>query len=274
MQRRIAELYAIAAGQALQKERLLTVDVVPLDFCAYTPADMEPYVRRPTAAISKDVPAVPEWWPLEMRTGISRYDSGSHNDRAIGQLQCTRTPTPWPSYPHVAVGGTFDHLHVGHKILLTATALAATKRVVCGISADVMLEKKRYKEQLEPYRERELNVLLFLRKIRKDLIVELAPLLDVYGPTAVDASIEALVVSQETFEGSKALNVLREEKGFASMHIMPIDLIATLSDPDGSQTSSMHTSVENTTLKISSTAIRAALAEKQQQQQHRSRPFR
>ncbi|KAJ2497756.1 hypothetical protein GGH96_004852 [Coemansia sp. RSA 1972] len=53
MQRRIAELYAVAAGQALQKERSLVVDVVPLDFCAYSPDDMELYMHRPTTAISK-----------------------------------------------------------------------------------------------------------------------------------------------------------------------------------------------------------------------------
>ncbi|KAJ1787315.1 hypothetical protein LPJ62_003416 [Coemansia sp. RSA 2167] len=213
MQRRISELYAVAAGQALKKEWSLIVDVIPLDFCAYSPDDMEPYMHRPTGAISK-------------------------------------------------VGGTFDHLHIGHKILLTATALAATKRVVCGISADALLEKKKYKELLEPYRVRELNTLLFLRKIRKDIIVELAPISDPYGPTSVDASIEALVVSQETLNGSKALNVRREENGLAPMHLMPIDLI--VAPLDGAQANSMHASVDNSALKISSTAIRAALAEKQQ----------
>ncbi|KAJ2482633.1 hypothetical protein IWW56_000975 [Coemansia sp. RSA 2131] len=263
MQRRIAELYAVAAGQALQKERSLIVDVIPLDFCAYSSDDMEPYMHRPTEAISKDIPAVPEWWPQEMRASISQYNSGHGDARAetSSQPQPTRTPTPWTSYPHVAVGGTFDHLHVGHKILLTATALAATKRVVCGISADALLEKKKYKELLEPYRVRELNTLLFLRKIRKDIIVELAPISDPYGPTSVDASIEALVVSQETLNGSKALNVRREENGLAPMHLMPIDLIVTPSD--GAQ-NSMQASVNNSGLKISSTAIRAALAEKQQ----------
>ncbi|KAJ2276805.1 hypothetical protein J3F81_001218 [Coemansia sp. RSA 371] len=243
MQRRISELYAVAAGQALKKEWSLIVDVIPLDFCAYSPDDMEPYMHRPTGAISKGSRA-------------------ARAETSTNQPQSTRTPTPWTSYPHVAVGGTFDHLHIGHKILLTATALAATKRVVCGISADALLEKKKYKELLEPYRVRELNTLLFLRKIRKDIIVELAPISDPYGPTSVDASIEALVVSQETLNGSKALNVRREENGLAPMHLMPIDLI--VAPLDGAQANSMHASVDNSALKISSTAIRAALAEKQQ----------
>ncbi|KAJ2453552.1 hypothetical protein EV183_002191 [Coemansia sp. RSA 2336] len=240
MQRRVAELYAVAAGRALLKEHPLNIDIVPLDF------------------------SVPGWWPAEMRKHISLYDQPDNvtpDVQPSQSLACSsRTDTPWKSYPHVAVGGTFDHLHVGHKILLTAAAMAATKRVVCGISADRLLENKKYRELLEPYRDRELHVLLFLRKIRKDLIVELVPISDPYGPTAVDASIEALVVSQETLAGSQSLNKRREENGLLPMKLMAIDLVATLSD----KPQSMQASAENTALKVSSTAIRAALYEKQQ----------
>ncbi|KAJ2852034.1 hypothetical protein IWW36_000613 [Coemansia brasiliensis] len=266
MQRRVAELYAVAAGQALLKEYPLNIDVVPLDFCAYSPEDMDPYSNWPTAAISSDLSAVPGWWPAEMHKHISLYDQPGNVTPAVQpnqSLSCSsRTETPWKSHPHVAVGGTFDHLHVGHKILLTAAAMVATKRVVCGISADRLLESKKYRELLEPYRDRELHVLLFLRKIRKDLIVELVPISDPYGPTAVDASIEALVVSQETLAGSQSLNVRREENGLQPMKLMAIDLVATLSEADKPQ--SMQALAENTALKVSSTAIRAALYEKQQ----------
>ncbi|PIA16780.1 Nucleotidylyl transferase [Coemansia reversa NRRL 1564] len=219
-----------------------------------------------------DLSILPEWWPSEMRSNVIEYTSTSTLSSRISavtkeniQQQSTRTATPWPSYSHVAVGGTFDHLHVGHKILLTATALAATKRVVCGISADALLVNKKYKELLEPYRMRELNVLLFLRKIRKDLIVELAPLYDPYGPTASDASIEALVVSQETLQSANALNVRRRENDMPPMHLMSIDLLATTRTIDNSisQDNLASVSLENTPLKISSTAIRAALAQKQ-----------
>jgi hypothetical protein len=38
------------------------------------------------------------------------------------------------TFNHVAVGGTFDHLHAGHKILLTMTAWITGKRLVCGVT--------------------------------------------------------------------------------------------------------------------------------------------
>lgn len=37
-------------------------------------------------------------------------------------------------YNNVVLGGTFDRLHVGHKILLTEAALRAQKRLVVGVT--------------------------------------------------------------------------------------------------------------------------------------------
>jgi len=39
-------------------------------------------------------------------------------------------------YENVVLGGTFDHLHAGHKILLSMTAWIASKRVVCGVTGN------------------------------------------------------------------------------------------------------------------------------------------
>jgi hypothetical protein len=37
-------------------------------------------------------------------------------------------------YGNVSVGGTFDRLHAGHRLLLAATALVATQNVYVGIT--------------------------------------------------------------------------------------------------------------------------------------------
>lgn len=37
-------------------------------------------------------------------------------------------------YPVVALGGTFDHLHAGHKILLSMAAWIAGKKIIVGVT--------------------------------------------------------------------------------------------------------------------------------------------
>ncbi|KAI7826284.1 hypothetical protein BX661DRAFT_198898 [Kickxella alabastrina] len=224
MQRRIADLYAVAMGRALRNKSAVSVDIVPADFCAYSVDDMEEF------------------------KGCTTLVAASDNDNL-------RAPLPWTTHRHVAVGGTFDHLHTGHKILLTATALATTHRIVCGISADALLENKKHKEFLQSYRTRE-------------------PGADCgsYGPTATDSTIGALVVSQETLGGSSVLNVRRKENGMVPMELMPVDLITTSAGgkdssigdaaADLDEECGAAVSSENTALKVSSTAIRAALAER------------
>jgi hypothetical protein len=41
---------------------------------------------------------------------------------------------PSPRYPVVALGGTFDHLHAGHKILLSMAAWIASRKVIVGVT--------------------------------------------------------------------------------------------------------------------------------------------
>ncbi len=41
---------------------------------------------------------------------------------------------PFTVFEHVVLGGTFDHLHPGHKIMLTVAALSASKSLVIGLS--------------------------------------------------------------------------------------------------------------------------------------------
>ncbi|GFP59935.1 uncharacterized protein C1F12.08 [Trichoderma asperellum] len=80
----------------------------------------------------------------------------------------------------VCLGGTFDHLHPGHKLLLHATVLlmkipdktsssssSSGKQavLVVGISGDELLTKKKYAEVLQPWDVRASNVLRFLSTI-------------------------------------------------------------------------------------------------------------
>lgn len=46
------------------------------------------------------------------------------------------------TYENVVLGGTFDRLHVGHKILLTEAVLRARKRVVVGVTDSSMVKSE------------------------------------------------------------------------------------------------------------------------------------
>lgn len=45
-------------------------------------------------------------------------------------------------YNNVVLGGTFDRLHIGHKILLSEAALRAKRRLVVGVTDVNMIASK------------------------------------------------------------------------------------------------------------------------------------
>lgn len=54
------------------------------------------------------------------------------------------------SYSDVALGGTFDHIHNGHRLLLAQSAVLARQRVVVGISSGPLLANKVLPELIKP----------------------------------------------------------------------------------------------------------------------------
>lgn len=121
----------------------------------------------------------------------------------------------------VAVGGTFDHLHDGHKILLLLTAFCAEKRIIVGITGEELLKLKKYKEFLEPLAVRIESVCRFLQKVvLSDQRFELYQINDVCGPTGYIQDIDALVISQETRLGAAFVNERRAEKSYRPLTVI------------------------------------------------------
>lgn len=124
----------------------------------------------------------------------------------------------------VGLGGTFDHLHDGHKLLLK-TALKLSKKVVIGLTTDVLLKKKKFGALLENYKVREQKIKDFIKNFESLKKIEIVELNDKYGPPVIEPEYEGIVVSQETYSNALKINELRESKGFKPLIIIVIPLL-------------------------------------------------
>ncbi|KAH9627870.1 hypothetical protein HF086_015314 [Spodoptera exigua] len=141
------------------------------------------------------------------------------NEEPVGILEKVRT------YENVVLGGTFDRLHNGHKVLLSQAVLRATKSVTVGVTDMNMLQVKTLPELIQPVEERIKEVHNFLMDINPDLEYNLFPLKDLYGPTKDDPKFQLIVVSDETIRGAVKINEKREEKGIPPMDVHVISII-------------------------------------------------
>ena len=69
----------------------------------------------------------------------------------------------------VCVGGTFDHMHLGHCLLLTQACLVTGRVLHCGVTSDALLTRKAYATLIEPFNARLDRVKKFLSLVAPHL---------------------------------------------------------------------------------------------------------
>jgi len=112
------------------------------------------------------------------------------------------------SYRLAAIGGTFDHFHLGHQKLIT-TALKFAEKLIIGVSDPSFSQVKTFGQSIESYLVRRQNILKYLAQIGATKNTKIVPLHDLYGPTLTQKDIDLLVVSQQTLKGAKLINQKR-----------------------------------------------------------------
>ena len=121
----------------------------------------------------------------------------------------------------IAVGGTFDPLHAGHKALLAKAAeLSRGGELLVGLTSNEMVRNKSH--DVADYRQRFEDVLDFIRSQGIEPII--VRLDDPYGPT-IHENFDQIVVSPETHPIALKINSIRRKNGLEPLKIVLVDYI-------------------------------------------------
>ncbi|MEI7827753.1 MAG: phosphopantetheine adenylyltransferase [Euryarchaeota archaeon] len=119
----------------------------------------------------------------------------------------------------VAIGGTFDVLHDGHKALLKKAYTLGD--VIIGLVSDEMARKKAH--VVNTYHTRKKSITVYLKALTgtDPLIVALN---DPYGPT-LEKRFDYIVVSPETLPVAKEINALRSQRGLLPIKVVCVNFV-------------------------------------------------
>ncbi|GEM_PF-101877 len=131
------------------------------------------------------------------------------------------------SFEKIALGGTFDHFHLGHKKLLEIS-FSLSKKVIIGISkSQLLLKNKVLFEAIESYSQRKKSVCNFLSKkkwLDRALII---PINDFIGKVDKLKKVQGLVLSRQTYLNGLKINQLREDNGLEKLRLIIVNDVLT-----------------------------------------------
>ncbi|WFC99549.1 Elongator subunit elp2 [Malassezia yamatoensis] len=247
----LQQIYTKTWNIATQQDRLRT--------------EINVYLIPGTSHTNKGRTAIDRWIAAYGRGVTAAWILGQ--DFELGVLQRLSTPAiqridfspssasrmensvPLRTQHTVALGGTFDHLHIGHKLLLSIAALCATRRLIVGVTSDELLVNKKHRHFVEPIAERLCAVRRFVRAFRtpfSPLELDVVPISDVCGPAGTDPELNLLVVTEETAKGADTIAEARQKNCVKAVDVHVVSLVNAAASTD----------------KVGSTAIRGWLESK------------
>lgn len=125
-------------------------------------------------------------------------------------------------YNHIILGGTFDRLHAGHE-LFVKTALKMGERITIGITTEPLYRHKPLSQIVEDYKIRETNVRDYILKSRPRFQnVKIIPIVNVYGSSLTDLTIDSICVTQATKKVALLINKKRKQAGMKPLKVIVV----------------------------------------------------
>ncbi|PRP75471.1 hypothetical protein PROFUN_15721 [Planoprotostelium fungivorum] len=134
------------------------------------------------------------------------------------------------SYKKVALGGTFDHFHDGHKSLLRKAAEVTSGELIVGVTGAELLNNKKYAELIQPFDVRAKSAKDYLQSLKDSVHYRIVELHEPNGPTTEEEDVEAIVVTSETRKGGESINQIRQSKGWRALDIVEAAIVENQAD--------------------------------------------
>ena len=127
-------------------------------------------------------------------------------------------------FKKLALGGTFDILHKGHKETLR-NAFSLSEKVLIGLSTDTLVQNLHKKHKVNPYEERKKVLEEFLEKEGLKDRVEILPIHHRFGVAHEIQDLDAIMVSKETYPIALEINKIRKERGFKKLEVVILEKV-------------------------------------------------
>jgi pantetheine-phosphate adenylyltransferase len=127
------------------------------------------------------------------------------------------------------MGGTFDILHKGHRALLSKASEIGSI-VLIGLTTDERARKGRKDIVINSYVIRKENLEMLLNSMNLPSSFKIVPLDNDWGPSVVEDSFTAIIVSEETKKTAEKINRIRLENDKKELEIVIVPFVKAYDD--------------------------------------------
>ncbi|MFH0987445.1 MAG: pantetheine-phosphate adenylyltransferase, partial [Patescibacteria group bacterium] len=129
-------------------------------------------------------------------------------------------------FKKIVFGGTFDRLHKGHRYLILMAKYYAKKALIGLTSEELVKKTKKDYKKVQSFEERRKTLENYLKKINIDYRIQ--RINDIYGSSIKDKTLDAILLTEETFENGTRINGIRKKEGIRELDYIILPYIFDL----------------------------------------------